>query len=53
MTTSDVPLNRDHAGRTAVTLGVTSATLFGVGWAWDHRYASLLRAAGPCLRGQL
>ena len=47
MTTSDVPLNHDHAGGTAVALGVTSATFFIVGWAWDHRYAPLLSAVAP------
>ena len=47
MTTSDVPLNHDHAGGTAVALGVTSATFFIVGWVWDHRYAPLLSAVAP------
>jgi hypothetical protein len=47
MTTNDVPLTRHHAGGMAVALAVTSATLFVVGWAWDHRYVPLLFAAAP------
>jgi hypothetical protein len=49
MTTSDVRMNSDRAGGTAVALGVTSATFFVVGWAWDHRYVPLLFAAAPIL----
>jgi hypothetical protein len=47
MTTSDLRMNSDRAGGTAVALGVTSATLFLVGWAWEHQYAPLLFAAAP------
>jgi hypothetical protein len=40
-------MNSHHAEATAAALGVTSATFFVVGWAWEHRYAPLLFAAAP------
>jgi hypothetical protein len=47
MTTSDVQTSSHHAGQAAMALGVTSATLSAVAWAWDHRYVPLLFAAAP------
>jgi uncharacterized membrane protein len=47
VTKTDVRINSDHAGGTAVALGVASATVFLVGWSWDHRYVPLLVALAP------
>jgi hypothetical protein len=43
----NVLINRRRNGGTAAMLGVTSVTLFIVGWAWDHQYAPLIFAAAP------
>jgi hypothetical protein len=47
MTTNDMRISSQHAGETATALGVASATLFVVGWAWDHQYVPVLFAAAP------
>src|SRR5436190_5594087 len=47
MTTNDMRLNSQHVGGMAAALGVASAMLFVVGWAWDHQYVQLVFAAAP------
>jgi drug/metabolite transporter (DMT)-like permease len=44
-----VRIRSDHAGGLPLALGIASATLFVVGWTWDHRYVPLVFAAAPML----
>jgi peptidoglycan/LPS O-acetylase OafA/YrhL len=43
----DILINRRGRGWTAAAVGVTSVSLFVVGWAWDHQYAPLVFATAP------